>query len=61
MNLHYKNIFISFGQNTAELYDKHILLTVFCIFWPEFGLKPRYFVVHLTENGEVFFKTLFPP
>ena len=27
-----------------------ILLTVFCIFWPEFGLKPRYFALHVMEN-----------
>ena len=26
-----KIIFTSFGQNTAEFYDKHILLTVLCI------------------------------
>ena len=49
-----KTIFTSFGHNTAEFYDKQILLTVICIFWPEFGLKPRYFVLHLTENGKVF-------
>ena len=26
-NLQYKNNFTSFGQNTVEFYDKHILLT----------------------------------
>ena len=36
-------IFTSFDQNTAELYYNHILLTMICIFWLEFGLKPRYF------------------
>ena len=46
-----KTIFTSFGQNAAEFYDKHILLTALCIFWPEFWLKPRYFALHLTENG----------
>ena len=44
----------SFGQNTSEFYDKHILLTVVCLFLPEFGLKPRYFALHLSENGKVF-------
>ena len=38
---------------------KHILLTVLSIFWREFWLKPRYFVLNPTENGKVF-KTLFP-
>ena len=32
-----------------------------CIFWPEFGLKPCYVALQATENGKVFFKTLFPP
>ena len=27
-----------------------------CIFWPEFVLKPRYLVLHVTENGKVFLK-----
>ena len=39
INLQYKTIFPSFGQNTAEFYDKHVLLTVLCIFWQAFGLK----------------------
>ena len=29
-----KTIFTILGQNTAKFYDKHILLTVLCIFWP---------------------------
>ena len=45
-----KTIFIRFGQNTAEFYDKHIVLTMFCIFWPEFGLKARFIALHLTTN-----------
>ena len=48
-----KTIFTSFGQNTVEFHDKHVLLTVLCIFWPEFGLKPRYFALHIMENGKV--------
>ena len=48
-----------FYQTTAEFYDNHILLTMICIFWPEFGLKPRYVALHLTEN-EIFVKTLVP-
>ena len=55
-----KTIFTSFDQNTAEFYYNHILLTMICIFWPEFGLKPRYVALHVTEM-EKFFKTLFPP
>ena len=47
-------MFTSFGQHTAESYDKHILLNVLCIFWPEFVMKPRYFALHLTENGKLF-------
>ena len=31
----------NFGQNTAEFYDKHILLSMICIFLSEFGLKSR--------------------
>ena len=41
-------MFNSFGQNTAEFYDKHILLSIF-------GLKPRYFALHLMEKKKVFF------
>ena len=52
-----KTIFTS-CQNTAKFYDKHIRLTVLFKSWPEFGLKPRYFALHLTEK---FFKTSFPP
>ena len=37
-------------ENAAEVDDKHVLLTVLCIFWSEFGLKPRYFALHLTEK-----------
>ena len=33
-----------------------LLLTVLCIFWPRFELAPRYFALHLAENGIVFFK-----
>ena len=49
INLQYENFFTSFGQNTAELYDKHIILyvTMICIFWPEFGLIQRYFALLL--------------
>ena len=53
-------MFTSFGQNTAEFYDEHILLTMLCIFLAEFVLKPRYFALYLTENGQVF-KTCPPP
>ena len=53
-------IVTTFGQNTAEFYNKHILLTVLCIFWRELGLNPRYFALHLTENGKDF-KTLILP
>ena len=45
-----KTISTSFGQNTAEFYDKQTLLTLVSIFWPEFGLKPGYFAFHLTEK-----------
>ena len=31
-----------------------------CIFWPEFGLKPRYVALHVTENEKVL-KSLFTP
>ena len=54
MNLQYKTIFKCFGQNTDEFYDKHIVLTMLSIFWPEFGLKSHYFALHLKENGKVF-------
>ena len=37
INLRHKTIFTSFDQNTAEFYDNHFLLTMICIFWPEFG------------------------
>ena len=53
VNLQYKTIFISFCQNTAEFYFKHILLTKIGIFWPEFGFKRRYFALVLTENGNL--------
>ena len=59
INFNIKTIFTSFCQNTAEFYDKHILLTVLCIFRTEIWLKPRYFALHLTENENVF-KTFFP-
>ena len=40
--------------NPAELFlryqNNHILFTIY-IFWPEFGLKQRYFALLLTENG----------
>ena len=55
-----KTIFTSFDKNTAELYGKHILFTMICIFWKEFGLKPRYVALHVTVNGSVS-KTLPPP
>ena len=47
-----KTISTSFIHNTAEFYDKHILLTVVCM--PEFGFKLHYFALHLTENGKGF-------
>ena len=53
-----KTISSSFGHNTAEFYDNHILLTVVCISMPELWLKPRYFALHLMEK---FFKTSLPP
>ena len=39
----HKTMFTSFDQDTctATFYDNHILLTMICIFWPEFVLKPR--------------------
>ena len=55
-----KTIFTSFGQNTAESYDNQILLTMVCIFWPEFGLKRHYFVLHCTSNGKGFLKHIPP-
>ena len=58
MNLRYK-ILTSFDQKTAEFYDKHILLTMICICWPECWLKQGYAALHVTENGKVS-KTLFP-
>ena len=53
-------IFTSFGQNTVKLYNYHILLTMICIFWQEFGLKRRYFALLLTENGRVFKNIVSP-
>ena len=32
-------MFKYFGQNIAEFYDKHILLTLHCTFWPEYAGK----------------------
>ena len=49
-----KAIFTSFDQNNAKFYDNHTLLTMICIFLPEFGLKPLYFALHVTEYGKVF-------
>ena len=49
-------IFASFGQNTAEFYDKHSFNHALYIFWPEFGLKPSYFALHLMKNGKVILK-----
>ena len=34
INLQYKTILTSFGQNTALFHDKHILLIEHCIFLP---------------------------
>ena len=53
-------IYTNFGQNSAEFYKKYILSTVLCIFWPEFGSKPRDFALHLLENGKVFLN-IVPP
>ena len=58
INLQYKTIFTSFGQNTAGFCDKHILFSVLCIFWPDFGLKPRYFALHGKQKKKI--KTWFP-
>ena len=33
-----KKMFTCFGQNISEFYDKHILFTVLCLFWPDIGL-----------------------
>ena len=32
-----ETISTSFGHNITEFYDKHVLLTMVCIFCPEFG------------------------
>ena len=61
INLRNRTIFTSFDQNTAEIYDNHILLSMNCIFWPEFGLKPRYVALHVTETEEKFFYNIVPP
>ena len=37
-----------------------MFLTVVHIFWQEFGLKPSFFALHLTENGNVILKHRFP-
>ena len=55
-----KRIVNSFGQNTAEFYENHILLTMMCIFWSEFELKRRYFALLLTGT-ESFFLNIVPP
>ena len=55
-----KTMLTCFGQNTAESYDNYIFLTRIYIFWPEFGLKPRYFALHLTVNGNVLLN-IAPP
>ena len=52
-------IFTSFDQNTVKFYDNHIFITMICIFWPKFVLKPRYVSLRVKENGKVF-QTLFP-
>ena len=31
------------------------------ILWPEFGLKPRYVALHVTENRKRFFLNIVPP
>ena len=65
INLHYKNNLTSFGQgqNTANFYDNHILLTMICIFWPEFGSKRRYFALLLTldQLQTLPNRSYFPP
>ena len=40
-------------------YDKHILVTMLCIFLQKIGLKPRYFALYIQRKTEIFFKTLF--
>ena len=61
MNLRYKKQFsLVFYKNAAEFYDNHIFITMICIFWPEFGLKPRYVALYVTENGNVFLN-IAPP
>ena len=42
------NIFTFVVKNTAECYDNHILLTMLCIFFTEFGLKTRILTLHPT-------------
>ena len=44
-----KASFTSFAQNTAEVYDKLILLTMIFKVLPDFGFKPPYFPFHQTE------------
>ena len=43
-----------FDQNNVKFYDNNILLTVLCIFWPEFGLKPHNFSLRVMEDGKDF-------
>ena len=45
---------------TVEFYDNHILLTMICIFWPEFWLNNAvlHYMYRKTEN---VFRTLFTP
>ena len=47
------NVNASHSGHTAFsgfLYDNHILLTMICIFWLEFVLKPHYLALHLMEK-----------
>ena len=51
----------SFDQNTAEFYNYMILLTMICIFWPEFELEPHYFTLNITETEKFYrYQISFP-
>ena len=53
-----KTISNNFVQNTAEFYDKHIILNGLYIF-ASILIETMLFALHLKENG-IYFKTLFP-
>ena len=41
-------------------YDKHILVTMLCIFLQKIGLKPRYFALYIQRKTEIFLN-IVPP